>query len=73
MFLEEQRSSEAIELALSAAWVKALTQLAIFLFLISIASMLLHISLVLFVASLVSTVLMAFAFKKFRSSLRGMP
>ena len=73
VFLEEQRCSEEIELALSATWVKALTQLAIFLFVLSIASMLLHISRLLFVASLASTVFMSFAFIKFRSSLRGKP
>lgn len=73
MFVEEQRPSKDIELVLSVRWVKALTQLSILLFVVTIAFMLFHISHTLGLVFLVIGVFMLFALNKFRSSLHDIP
>ncbi|MCG8522521.1 MAG: hypothetical protein MI744_09995 [Pseudomonadales bacterium] len=73
MFLEERRPAAEVDEALSPKWIQLLTQLSVLVFCFSIVLMLFHISVALGVICLVSTILILFAFKKFRSSLRDMP
>ena len=73
MFVEEQRSSKEVQLALSAKWVKALTQPSVLLFAITITLMIFHISYFLGLVFLVSGVLMLFALKTFRGALDEKP
>ena len=73
MFVEEQRPSHEVQLALSVKWVKALTQLSVLLFVVTISFMIFHISYVLGLVFQVSGLLMLFALRTFRSLLNEKP